>query len=134
VASTLEVDVFSSNTRLLEELNVVHLLGSDKDRLFQMEMDYHNNFLRRARLEEAVLDVREAHIYFLSLTCYESYTILLDFKVTDSLFTSQVRSDNKAFKGFLTLRARGHDKLFQLCFVVDLLNFRSSLLVLGDLL
>ena len=94
MASTLKIDVLSSHAGLFKELNIVDLLGTDQDRLLQMEVNNHYDFLRSARLEEAVLDVRETHINFLAFTCYKTKTILLDFKVTDSFFASKVRSNN----------------------------------------
>jgi len=134
VAATLEVDIFSSDTRLFEELNVIHFLVSDQNRLFQMEVNYHNNFFRCAWLEEAVLDVGETDINFLAFASNKTYTILLDFKVSYSLFTCQIRSNDKALESFFALRARSHDKFFQFSFSVELFNFRSSLLVLLNLL
>jgi hypothetical protein len=67
VASTLEVNVLSSHTRLLKELDILNLFGADQDRLLQVEMNNNDNFFRSTRLEETVLDVREADINLLAL-------------------------------------------------------------------
>jgi hypothetical protein len=79
VAATLEVNVLSSHTRLLKELDVLDLFGADQDRLLQVEMNNHNNFFRSTRLEETVLDVRETNVNLLTLASDVSQTILLDF-------------------------------------------------------
>lgn len=83
-----------------------------------MEVNDDNNLFRSARLEEAVLDVGEAHIYFLTLLGDKTNTVLLDLKVANGLFTSQVRSDDQSFQGFFALRTGSHDELFQFSFGV----------------
>lgn len=95
-----------------------------------MEVDDHYNFFWGARLEEAMLNVREAYINFLSLGSCKPDTILLDFQVADRLFSSEVRTDDKTFKDILTLSTWSHDKLFKRFFNLGQLNFRRSLLVL----
>ena len=66
-STTFKVDVFSSDTRLLVELNVLCLLLTKQDRHLQVEVENHDQLVSSTRLVEAMLDVREANIYLLAL-------------------------------------------------------------------
>ena len=56
------IDIFSRDARFLVKLDIRDFLVSQHDRHFQIKVDQHNELVGSAWLEEAVLDIREAHI------------------------------------------------------------------------
>jgi hypothetical protein len=57
-------------------------------------MQQNNQFVTRTRLKEAVLDVAETDVDFITLLSCETNTILVNFEVSKSFLADQVWSNN----------------------------------------
>ena len=73
--SALEVDILSSDTRLLVELNVRGWLVINQNRCLQMEMDDDDELISCAGLIEQVLHIGEADVHFVTLGRDEPDTV-----------------------------------------------------------
>lgn len=61
-------------------------------------MDKHNEFIRGARLEKAVLDITKANVNFGTFLRHKAKSIRMDLKVTKSLLALEVGSDYQVIK------------------------------------
>ena len=103
LASSPHIYIFRSDAWLFEELYIADFLIPNQNRLFEVEVDHHDNFLRWTWLEEAMLNIGETNVDFLPFGCDETTSIRVNFQVTECFFAKQVRSDNQTLENISPL-------------------------------
>lgn len=91
--STSNINIISNVTSFLKELNILDFLCSNHDLSLKMEMNDNQQLIFLTRLEEGMFDIRESYVNVLTLLRSKSYTILMDFKVSNSLFANNIWSN-----------------------------------------
>jgi hypothetical protein len=74
----LVVEVICRDAGLLEELDVLELLGADEDGRLEVEVDDHDQLVVPAGLEEGMLDIRERNVYDVILLGDKADTVLMN--------------------------------------------------------
>lgn len=88
-----------------------------------MDNDY--KLVSCTRLIEAVLDVAETNVNFLTLCRGVTQTVLVDLQVTDGFLADQVRADDKVVK-LIASSALVENQLLERLFAVDGFDFLGS--------
>lgn len=83
-----------------------------------MEMYNDNKLVSCARLIEAVFDVAETNVNFLTLRRRITQTVLVDLQVTDGFLADQVRADHKVVQ-LIASSALVLNQLLELLLTVD---------------
>jgi hypothetical protein len=97
----LVVKVICRDAGLLEELDVLELLGADEDGRPEMEVDDHDQLVVPARLEEGMLDIGERDVYDVILLGDEADTVLMNLKVAHGLLSNDVGTNDKVLEHLL---------------------------------
>jgi hypothetical protein len=99
-------------------------LVAEQDRAVEVEVNNYDNFISCTRLVEAMFDVAEAYVHFLSLRRRVPQAILMNFKVTKSFLSDQVWPYDQVVK-LVSSGSFVEDKLVKLIFSMDSLDFLS---------
>jgi hypothetical protein len=93
-----------------------------------MEMNYHNELILSARLEESMLNIGERNINCMAFLGEEANTILVNFQVSQSFLANNVWSNDKVLKDFFF--SFNSDEIFKLSSVIlSFLTATTSLLI-----